>query len=183
MRLLGLRMTRRRGAALGALALLAGAGAVAVAAPAQAAARAQAPCLLKGSFGARTGSAGQSQVAVVLRNDGFAACTLRGFPEVELIGPADPDLGAVYALPRQQVAARTVVLRPGQKARFTLTWLPAEPGGPRWLPGYLRVVIPASAGSSASFPLALAWRLGAVMRQDGATHPGTFVGPLAAAAR
>lgn len=145
------------------------------------AAPAAAPCFLKASFGARLGGAGQSQVDIVLRNTGFDSCTLRGFPGVELIGPDDPDFGAVYSLPQQQVAARTVVLKPGARARFTLTWLPAEPGGPRWLPGYVRIALPAAGGSDGSFPMALAWRYGAVMRQDGATHPGTFVGPLRAA--
>jgi len=70
-----------------------------------------------------------------------------------------------------------VTLRPRQSAHTVLTWLPWEPGDPdRWTPGYVRVVVRTNRGDS--IPVALPWRFGTVLRQDGATHPGTYVGPI-----
>jgi hypothetical protein len=105
------------------------------------------------------------------------ACRVSGWPEVELIGPAYPVFGSIYELPRQSGTSTTVTLKVGQSAHAVLTWLPSQPGsGPRWTRGYIRVVVHTDRGQS--LPMALPWPLGTVLRQDGSTHPGTYVGPL-----
>ena len=94
---------------------------------------------------------------------------MSGFPDVELIGPNDPTFGSIYFVPDQAGRSESLALRPGQRAHAVLTWLP----GP-WKPGYIRVVV------GRSIPTALPWRFGGVLRQDAATHPGTYVGPVRA---
>lgn len=70
-----------------------------------------------------------------------------------------------------------MTLHPRQSAHAVLTWLPWRPGNAdRWTPGYMRVVVRTNRGES--IPVALPWRFGAVLRQDGATHPGTYVCPV-----
>ncbi len=129
------------------------------------------PCNLTLKLGARSASSGQFHANLVLANR-FTTCRLHGFPNVELIGPVDPTFGSIYVLPRQAGDSRRVTLRPGQRAHAVLTWLK----GGRWTPGYVRVVVPTSSG--ASVPMAVPWRFGPVLRQDAATHPGTYVGPI-----
>lgn len=104
-------------------------------------------------------------------------CRVSGWPQVELIGPKYPLYGTIYTLPRQSGSAQTVNLKPGESARATLTWLPPEGGpNPRWTPGYIRVVVKTDRGQSP--PMALPWPYGAVLRQDDATYPGTYIGPI-----
>lgn len=138
------------------------------------AAAAPAPCDLALKLGARSGG-GQAHVDLRIVDVGSTACRVSGFPDVELIGPVDPAFGSVYALPRQAAKPSAITLRSGDTAHALLTWLPASGRG-SWAPGYIRVVVSTAAGPS--LPMALPWRFGAVLRQDAATHPGTYVGPL-----
>jgi hypothetical protein len=134
------------------------------------------PCELKLAYGSRSqGPPGQLHVDLTFVNQGPTSCRLSGFPDVELIGPVYPDYGSIYVLSRQAGGVQTVTLPPGGRAHAELTWLPSSGNG-SWVPGYVRVVVPTGAG--ASFPLALPWRYGPVLRQDAATHPGTYVGPV-----
>jgi hypothetical protein len=108
-------------------------------------------------------------VNLVFRNAGSTACRVSGFPDVELIGPKDPTFGSIYFVPDQAGRSESIALRPGQRAHAVLTWLPGS-----WKPGYVRVVV------GRSIPTALPWRFGGVLRQDAASHPGTYVGPVRA---
>jgi uncharacterized protein DUF4232 len=134
-------------------------------------------CVLSLRFGARTQAPpGQFHVVLDFVNTGFGNCRLTGYPEVELIGPPDPLIGSLYALPNQKASTTTVVIRPNLVAHAVLTWLPPDVKSEHWTPGYIRVVVPTKDGPS--YPTALPWRFGKVLRQDGATHPGTYIGPV-----
>jgi hypothetical protein len=143
--------------------------------------RVQQPCPLTAHFASHSGKPpDQQHVNVVLVDDDTTLrqqCRILGFPDVELIGSPERTSGAIYYLPRTDQASTAVTLRPGQSAHVVVTWLPWGPGNSgRWTPGYLRIVLRTSRGESV--PIALPWRFGTVLRQDGATHPGTYVGPV-----
>ena len=136
------------------------------------------PCDLALKFGSRSGSpSSQLHVNLVVANTPYETpCRVSGFPDVELIGPVYPTFGSIYVMPDQAGQSQTIVLRSGQSAHAVLTWLPPSSRRDRWVPGYIRVVVATTRGPS--FAMALPWRFGAVLRQDGATHPGTYIGPL-----
>ncbi|CAB4684791.1 MAG: DUF4232 domain-containing protein [Actinobacteria bacterium] len=159
------------------LAAIVACGAFVSLAPGSSRASAALPCQLALEFGSRTGDPGnQFQINLVVVNKDFVTCRLTGFPAVELIGPVDPLLGSIFTLPEQSGRSQVVALRPGQRAHAVLTVLPPDRQSAQWAPGYVRVVVQTGAGPS--FAMALPWRFGAVLRQDGASHPGTYIGPL-----
>ncbi|GAA1847296.1 hypothetical protein GCM10009836_28630 [Pseudonocardia ailaonensis] len=131
---------------------------------------------LTATTGQTTGDAGQRHTAVVWRNTSTKACTMTGFGGVDLVGPADP-MGATYSLPRSSATPATVRLEPGASAHTTITWLPPQ-DGPGWTPTGMHVT-PPDETRSATVP----WPGGAVLRQDGATRPGTFIAPVQAGAQ
>jgi hypothetical protein len=131
---------------------------------------------LTASLGRTTGEAGQRHTIVVWTNTSGTACTVTGFGGVDLVGPDDPPFGGVYSLPRQAGQAATITLAPGAKAHSTITWLPPQ-DGPGWTPTGMNVTPPDETRSAG-----LDWPGGAVLRQDGATHPGTFLSPVQAGA-
>jgi len=115
---------------------------------------------------------------VVLNNVSNRRCTVQGFPGVDLVGPDDPVDGPTYSLPEQQVQAKLVTIPPGQAAGSELTYL--KGGETDWMPKEVVVTPP-----GLTTPLRVPWPgtdpaylAGTVVRQDPATHPGTFVGPL-----
>jgi hypothetical protein len=171
-------MEPMRGRIFGSVALLSIAGILGASGEPHAAnARHARRCPLSLELGRRSGtSPGQFHLDLVFVNRGDARCRLAGWPEVELIGPADPTFGSIYTLPRQSGHREAVTLPAGGSAHATLTWLPPSDHLPRWVPGYVRVVVPTASGPSA--PMAVAWRRGPVLRQDQATYPGTYIGPI-----
>jgi hypothetical protein len=100
------------------------------------------------------------------------SCRVSGFPRVELVGPDDATFGPIYELPRQLARPQSLRLGRGQRAHAVLTWL--RDG--RWTPDYALVIVETDSGPSP--PLTLPGRGGPVLRQDAATHPGSYVGPL-----
>lgn len=140
------------------------------------------PCDLTLKFGGRSeGPTGQFHLKLVIVNHDVAACRVLGYPDAELIGPVYPTFGSIYVLPRQTGRTETVTLRVGESAHAVLTWLPPSDPRDRWVPGYVRIVVSTMRGPS--FAMALPWRFGPVLRQDAATHPGTYVGPIRRGAR
>ncbi|TCK22376.1 DUF4232 domain-containing protein [Pseudonocardia endophytica] len=124
---------------------------------------------LRASVGATTGGS-QRRTAVVWTNSSDRACTMTGFGGVDLAGPNDP-MGPVFSLRRQEAAAEPVRLAPGGTAHTTITWL--SDGG--WTPTTIRATPPDETRSAS-----LAWPGGPVLRQDGATRPGTYISPVTA---
>ncbi|MEU4311010.1 DUF4232 domain-containing protein [Nocardia sp. NPDC024068] len=160
----------------------AGAAGVAVAAlaavmiPAATSAAAPAPCSAETlNIGTRerpTDSPGQGRLEIVLTNTSAQSCAVQGYLGVDLAGPDDPAFGPTYSLPRQEVGFAPVVVEPGSAVSSDLTYLPGGPGG--WVPATI-VVTPPDTTTQLQAP----WPSGAsVQRQDGATHPGTYIGPL-----
>ena len=137
------------------------------------------------SLGATTpvaGGSGQYQLPLIFTNNGSTPCTLRGYPKAELHGPSDPN-GPVYQLPEAPAAVTTVTLTVGGTAEATLTYLKAENGdvgsmgSTHWVPTTVVITPPGSTGQlTASWP-----SHDPVLRQDEATHPGSYVGPVQAA--
>lgn len=117
-------------------------------------------------------SPGQSRLEVVLTNTSAQSCAVQGFPGVHLVGPQDPTFGPTYQLPRQAADPAPLTVEPGAAVGSLLTYLPGGPDG--WVPVTL-VVTPPDTTTRLQAP----WPAGvSVQRQDGASHPGTFIGPL-----
>ena len=128
---------------------------------------------LTASLGRTTGEAGQRHTAIVWTNTSSSACTVTGFGGVDLVGPDDA-MGRTYSLPRTNGVPAAVKLAPGASAHTTITWLPPS-DGPGWTPTGMNVTPPDETRSAS-----IGWPGGAVLRQDGATHPGTFISPVQA---
>lgn len=123
------------------------------------------------SLGRTTGESGQRHTTVVWTNTSTSECVMDGFGGVDLQGPDDP-MGRTYSLPRSSATPQRFPLAPGNAAHTTITWLPPQ-DGPGWTPTTMLVTPPNETRSAH-----LEWPGGAVLRQDGATHPGTFIGPV-----
>jgi hypothetical protein len=125
------------------------------------------------SFGSGDGkvssSDDQQQLAVVLKNKTSAACTVQGFPGVDL-----KSSGGSWSLTRSGATPKKVTLAAGSSATFTITFLPWTQGSGTEFKATSVVVTPPNETTSAS----LAWPGGSVLLQDGATHPGTYTGPV-----
>ncbi|MEV8589234.1 DUF4232 domain-containing protein [Streptomyces sp. NPDC051180] len=111
----------------------------------------------------------QGAVVVELTNKSDAPCTLKGFPGVDLVGDT------TWSLPRQtSQTPRPVTLKPGTTTTFTVTYQSYEEGsGVELTPKRLVVTPPGETRSTT-----LTWDFSSVLLQDGATHPGTYVGPV-----
>ncbi|QEN14051.1 DUF4232 domain-containing protein [Mycolicibacterium sp. ELW1] len=122
------------------------------------------------------GDATQIHFELIVTNISPQLCELNGYPGVDLIGPDDPMWGPDYQLPQQADAAVPITLAPGASASSRLTFL-AEPNG--WVPDTIAVTLPNAPGR-----MEVPWIAGRVpvARQDAASHPGTYVGPLHAVA-
>ena len=120
------------------------------------------------------GSAGG--IGVVLANKGSGSCTLHGFPGVDIVSKS----GTHWSLTRQSKSVGTVTLKPGAKASFDITYLPFDAdnsGGSVAFKAASILVTPPGETHSAT----LKWDgFADVMDQSGATHPGTYVGPVVA---
>ncbi|WP_328556990.1 DUF4232 domain-containing protein [Streptomyces sp. NBC_00358] len=125
------------------------------------------------SFGSGDGkvssSDDQQRGAVVLKNKTSAACTLQGFPGVDLKSSSGS-----WSLTRSSVAPKKVTLPAGSSATFTITFLPWTQGSGTEFKATSVVVTPPNETTSAT----LAWPGGSLLLQDGATHPGTYTGPV-----
>ncbi|WP_329133573.1 DUF4232 domain-containing protein [Streptomyces sp. NBC_01476] len=129
---------------------------------------------LKFSFGNGDGtyssSDDQQHLQVLMTNSGGSTCTVKGFPGVDLKA-AD-----TWSLTRAAKTASTVTLKPGATASFVITFLPFEVGSGEEFKAASVVITPPNETTSVT----LNWPGGSVLRQDGATHPGTYVGPVTA---
>lgn len=126
---------------------------------------------LRPAVGRTTGEAGQRHTTVVWTNASSSTCTMSGYGGVDLQGPPDP-LGTTYSLPRQTSEQPALVrLAPGDKAHSVITWNPSE--STRWTPTKILITPPDETHSAV-----LDWPGGAVERQDAATRPGTYLGPV-----
>jgi hypothetical protein len=114
--------------------------------------------------------AGTSQrtVDVTFTNRSSTRCSMFGYPGAQLRAGS----GATYDLERSPlVPTATIVLGSGARAHATLTYLPANATStPVFTPTRLVVTPPDERTSTV-----LAWTGGPIVRQDAATHPGTYI--------
>lgn len=113
---------------------------------------------------------GQQQTYVLMHNKGARTCTLEGFPGVDL-----KSAGGTWSLTRSNEKAQKFTLTPGgPDVQFAITFIAWTKGsGEEFKPTGLVVTPPDETTS-----VTLRWPWGSVLRQDGATHPGTYVGPV-----
>jgi hypothetical protein len=135
--------------------------------------RACAEAQLRYSLGGRYGSPAQRIQVVRLTNRGWSACTLTGFPGVELVGKALGTRNYRWSLDWQRAHYATVTLRPGRTAHFDLIYLPFASGDGIDIAVREIVITPPNDFRHA----ALTWHQ-QVLLQDAATHPGTYVSPV-----
>ncbi|MEO6082573.1 MAG: DUF4232 domain-containing protein [Umezawaea sp.] len=110
----------------------------------------------------------QMKLPLTMTNTGPAPCVLRGFPGVRLQARD----GDGWDITRTGDAVTDVQLPAGGTATSYLTFL-SQAGGTGW--GITSVVVtPPNTEDSQTFE----WPGGPVLRQDAATHPGTYVGPV-----
>ncbi|MGV9560945.1 DUF4232 domain-containing protein [Streptomyces sp. NPDC003480] len=122
-----------------------------------------------GTKAAPSGGGGQMQATVALTNNSGHACSLHGFPGVDLVNG-----GERWSLQRDNTTPHTVTLAGGASAHFTLTYLTSQSGDSSAFKPTTVVITAPNQRSSYDLP----WRFGAILKQDGATHPGTFIDPV-----
>jgi hypothetical protein len=121
-------------------------------------------------------SSGQFDVPLTYRNVSDRTCGLYGVPGVDLAGPDDPTFGPVYHLPRVDNGVKYNEVTPGTTASATITVLTPAEGGKSWTPAKLNTIPPGQ-----TRPLTADWPADLpVLRQDAATHPGTYVNGILA---
>lgn len=126
---------------------------------------------LNAALGGTTAGSGQRRTTVVWTNTSPEPCTMTGFGGVDLRGPDHSTHGPSYSLPRSAGPATLVQLRSGGTAHTVITWL----SGGDWKPTRIVITPP-----DETTPKTLEWPGTAVQRQDGATRPGTYLGPVSA---
>ncbi|KAA2256331.1 DUF4232 domain-containing protein [Solihabitans fulvus] len=120
----------------------------------------------------------QQTVALIYTNTSGRACTLNGFVGVDLHGADHLTFGPTFSLTRNSDTPALITLAPGGTAHATITVLAPSVRGPNdgqdaWTPDSV-VTTPPDETTQLTVP----WTGGPVLRQDGATHPGSFVGSL-----
>ncbi|ADJ50346.1 hypothetical protein AMES_8520 [Amycolatopsis mediterranei S699] len=121
-------------------------------------------------------SPGQFDIPLTYRNVSDHTCGLHGVPGVDLAGPEDPTFGPVYHLPRVDNGVKHNEVTPGTTASATITVLTPAEGGASWTPAKLTTIPPGQ-----TQPLTADWPADLpVLRQDAATHPGSYVNGILA---
>lgn len=144
------------------------------------------PTNLSFALGAKIAGTSTTQPTQVvdMTNKSSSACTMEGFPGVDLVGVANGQQNYTWPMTRASasLAAQNhqgiakVTLQPGQTAHFDLRYLPGAPGDGNTLIRVVKMVItPPDDFTQAE----LTWDQSVVL-QDGATHPGTFILPVVA---
>jgi hypothetical protein len=143
--------------------------------PAQAAGSAATcqPADLGFALGAKSGGTGQQTLAVDLTNKGSSACTMDGFPGVNLVGAANGKKDYTWPLVRSSAGYSKVTLQPGGIAHFDLRYLPGVSGDGINITVAKMVITPPNAYTHAE----VTWSQ-PVLLQDAATHPGTYITPV-----
>jgi hypothetical protein len=127
------------------------------------------------ALGAKTGTTGQMTQVVDLTNKGSSACTMDGFPGVDLVGVAHGQENYSWPLVRSSARYSQVTLQPDGVAHFDLMYLPFAPGDGTDITVTKIVATPPNTFTQAE----LTWSQ-QVLLQDAATHPGTYIGPVTA---
>ena len=133
------------------------------------------PGNLSFALGARTktGSQSQTKQVVELTNKGSSACTMDGFPGVDLVGVARGKQNYRWSLARQSGRYSKVRLKHGRTAHFDVIYLPTSSGNIDNITVIKMVITPPKDTTQAE----LTWSP-FVLLQDKAAHPGTYISPI-----
>lgn len=139
------------------------------------------PANLKFALGGKRQTAQDQWTQVVdMTNQASSACTMDGFPGVDLIGDTKGQPNLDWTLEHSSANGAKVTLQPGATAHFDLVYLSgdlASGGGSENVISVRRMVITTPGfdnQSDAAVQGSLDWFQDVVL-QDGATHPGTYV--------
>ncbi len=130
------------------------------------------------ALGTKTGSSQVTQ-AVDLTNTGSSACTMTGYPGVDVVGQANGNPDYTWSLIRQSAVNRgpvsysTVTLQPGATAHFNLFYLPGVVGQGVNIFVVKMVITPPDDFTQAQ----LTWGQ-LVVLQDNINYPGTYISPV-----
>jgi hypothetical protein len=132
--------------------------------------------VLLGKPAEKNDAPGQYDIPLTYRNTSDHTCGLYGVPGVDLVGPDDATFGPVYHLPRVDNGVKYNEVPAGTTASATITVLKAAAGEPAWKPAKLNTIPPGQTTAlTAKWPADLP-----VLRQDAATHPGSYVNGILA---
>ncbi|MEU7791261.1 DUF4232 domain-containing protein [Amycolatopsis sp. NPDC049159] len=132
--------------------------------------------VLLGKPAEKNDAPGQYDLPLTYRNTTNHTCGLYGVPGVDLAGPDDPAFGPVYHLTRVDNGVKYNEVTPGTTASATITVVKPADGEPTWTPSRLNTIPPGSTKAlTADWPADLP-----VLRQDAATHPGSYVNGILA---
>ncbi|MBI0380824.1 DUF4232 domain-containing protein [Streptomyces albiflaviniger] len=113
----------------------------------------------------------QQTARVVLKNTGSSDCTMVGFPGVQL----QTEHGETWDLRRTDDKPKPVRVAAGGRVTFDITFLASTRDDDKKFAPDQVVITPPNDRRNIS----LDWPYGgALLDQPGATHPGTFVGPV-----
>ncbi|MFE7117003.1 DUF4232 domain-containing protein [Streptomyces sp. NPDC057654] len=113
---------------------------------------------------------GATTTSIVLTNKGSRTCVIGGFPGVDL---TSENGGERWSLARSSAKFSSITLNPGDSTDFKLNVLMTKDDENFYQPAHVEVTPPNETSS-----LNLNWPWGTLVKQDGATHPGTFVNPI-----
>jgi hypothetical protein len=125
------------------------------------------------ALGANAGNSSQHTQVVDLTNTTSAACTMAGFPGVDLIGAANGQQNFSWSLQRSSTKYSQVTLPPGGSAHFNVTYLPGTADSSGDITVFKLELTPPNSFTQAE----VTWNQ-SVLLQDGATHPGTYISPI-----
>ncbi|MHB9860546.1 DUF4232 domain-containing protein [Streptomyces sp. YIM S03343] len=117
----------------------------------------------------------QTQAYIWFTNQSKRTCTLSGFAGVDMIGAQKTD--GTWSLARSSKKPVKMVLKQGDTVDFSITLLPVAKSTPqkqKFVPAKFLVTPP-----NETKHFTLKWPFGGqILKQDGATHPGTYLNPI-----
>ncbi|MEV5957907.1 DUF4232 domain-containing protein [Streptomyces sp. NPDC051987] len=121
----------------------------------------------------RTGK--QTEAFIWFTNRSRHACTLSGFAGVDMVGAQRTD--GTWSLVRSAKKPAKITLKQGDTVDFSVALLPvarSTPAKQKFVPATFLVTPP-----NETKHFTLKWPFGGqILKQDGATHPGTYVNPI-----
>lgn len=117
----------------------------------------------------------QTQAHIWFTNQSKRTCTLSGFAGVDMIGAQETD--GTWSLARSSKTPEKMVLGQGDTTDFSIILLPVADSTPqknKFVPAKFLVTPP-----NETEHFTLKWPFGGqILKQDGATHPGTYLNPV-----
>jgi len=117
----------------------------------------------------------QTQAYIWFTNQSKRTCTLSGFAGVDMIGAQGTD--GTWSLARSSKKPERMTLEQGETVDFSITLLPVAKSTPqkeKFVPARFLVTPP-----NETEHFTLKWPFGGqILKQDGATHPATYLNPV-----